>query len=143
TTETGPWPSGERSFSAQFLDVGRLGRFFHADAVAIIVVAVLADRNVELHLGIALVRLRLAQIPGRARAAHHHAGEAPGPGVLEADHADVDVALLEDAVAGEQVVEVVANLEERIAEALDVVDQFFRQVLVHAADAEVRRVHAR
>ena len=36
---------------------------------------------------------------------------------------DVDVALLEDAVAGEQRVEIVDHLEERIAERLDVVDQ--------------------
>ena len=124
-------------------DADRLPHLFHADAVAVVAVAVLADRNVEIQLRIALVGLRLAQIPGGARAAHHHAGEAPGPGVLQADHADVDVALLEDAVAGQQVFEIVADLEERIAERLDVVDQLRRQVLMHAADAEVRRVHAR
>ena len=39
--------------------------------------------------------------------------------------------------------EIVADLQERVAERLDVVDQLGRQVLVHAADAEIRRVHAR
>ena len=35
------------------------------------------------------------------------------------------------------------TFEERIAERVDVVDQLLRQVLVHAADAEIGRVHAR
>ena len=124
-------------------DADRLPHLLHADAVAVVAVAVLADRNVEIHLGVAFVGLRLAQVPGRARAAHHHAGEAPLPGVLQPHHADVDVALLEDAVVGEQRFEVVADLQERIAERLDVVDQLRRQVLMHAADAEVGRMHAR
>src|SRR5262249_57812917 len=89
-----------------------------------------------------VVGLRLAQVPGGAGAAHHHAGKAPGPGVLELDDADVDVALLEDAVAGEQVLEIVADLQEWIAERADVVDQLRRQVLVHAADAEIGGMHA-
>src|SRR5262249_9880881 len=112
------------------------------DAVAIVAVAVLADRNVEIELGIAFIGLRLAQVPGRARAAYHHAREAPGPGVRELDYADVDVALLEDAVVGEQVFEIVADLQERIAEGVDVVDQLRRQILVHPADAKVRSMHA-
>src|SRR5262249_14485024 len=123
-------------------DRDRLPHLLHADAVAVVVVAVLADRDIEIELGIAFVGLRLAQVPGGARAAHHHAAEAPGPGVLELDDADVDVALLEDAVAGEQIVEIVANLEERIAERGNVVDQLGRQVLVHATDAEISRMHA-
>ena len=103
-----------------------LAHFFHANAVAIVVVAVLADRNVEVHFRIALVGLRLAQVPGGARATHHYAGKAPGPGIGQADNADVDVALLEDAVVGEQALDVVAHLQERIAERLDVVDQLWR-----------------
>ena len=59
------------------------------------------------------------------------------------DHADVDVALLEDAVAGQQLFEIVADFQERIAECADVVDQFRRQVLTHAAGAKVGRMHAR
>src|SRR5205085_10503473 len=122
-------------------DADRLAHLLHADAVAVVVVAVLAHGDIEIHFGIALVGLRLAQIPGRPRAAHHHAGEPPGPGVGELHYADIDVALLEDAVVGEQPFEVVANLQERIAEGGDVVDQFYRQILVHAANAEIGRVH--
>ena len=76
--------------------------------IAVVAVAVLADRNVEIELVVALVGLRLAQIPGGAGAAHHHAGKAPLPGVVERDDADVDVALLEDAVVGQQRFEIVA-----------------------------------
>src|SRR6266404_1308085 len=87
-------------------DARGLAHFFHPDQVAVVTIAVLADRNVEIHLGVAFVRLRLAQIPRRTRAANHHAGKTPFPGLLERDYADVDVALLEDAVAGEQPVEI-------------------------------------
>src|SRR5438132_11830536 len=59
-----------------------------------------------------------------------------------ADDADVDVALFEDAVVGEQLLEVVTHLEERVAERLDVVDQLRRQVLVHSADPDIVRVQA-
>src|SRR6185437_9943820 len=124
-------------------DLRRLAHLLHADEIAVVAVAVLADRDVEIHFGIAFVRLRLAQVPGRARAAHHHAGEAPVPGVGQRHHANVDVALLEDAVVGQQRIEIVDHLEERIAESPDVVDELRRQVLVHAARTEVVGVHAR
>ena len=104
-------------------DADRLAHLLHADDLAVVVVAVAADRDVELELLVALVRLRLAQVPGRAGAADHDAGEAPAPGVLERDEADVDVALLEDAVADDELVEVVDDLQERVAERLDVVDE--------------------
>src|SRR4029077_20382187 len=92
--------------------------------------------------GIAFVGLRLSQIPGGAGATHHHAGKAPGPRIRERNYADIDVALLEDAVVGEQGLNIVADLEERIAERPDVVDELGRQILMDAADAEIGGVHA-
>ena len=65
-----------------------------------------------------------------------------GPGVVEGDHADIDIALLEDAVVGEQAFDVVADFEERIAEGVDVGDQLGRQVLMHAARPDIGRMHA-
>src|SRR5215471_18313315 len=53
------WPA--QLGDALLHDVRRLAHLLHADAVAIIAIAVLADRDVEIELGIALVRLRLAQ----------------------------------------------------------------------------------
>src|SRR3546814_7060951 len=58
-------------------------------------------------------------------------------------HADVDSALAEDAVVGEQNLYVVDHLGAGVAEAQDVVDEAGRQVLVHTAGPEVGRVHAR
>src|SRR5262249_8301717 len=49
-----------------FHDADRLAHLFHADAVAVVTIAVLADRDVEIQLRIALVRLGLAQVPGGA-----------------------------------------------------------------------------
>ena len=109
-------------------DVGGLAHLLHADHLAIVVVAVGAHRDVELHLLVALVGLGLAQVPGGARAAHHHAREAPGPALVERHDADVDVALLEDAVVDEQGIEVVHHLEEGLAEGADILDEPDRQV---------------
>ena len=63
-------------------------------------------------------------------------------GLGAVDHADVDIALLEDAVVGEQRLDVVEHLGEVLAEFVDVVEQLRRQVLVHAAGAEIGGVHA-
>ena len=142
---------GDRTLSggrAQLLEAllhefGRLAHLFHADEIAVEAVAVLADRDVEIELGIALVGLRLAQIPGCARPAHHHAGEAPVPGIGELDNADIDIALFENAIAGQQPVEIVDHLQKRIAESVDIVDQLRRQILVNAAGTEIGRMHAR
>src|SRR6516164_7785197 len=124
-------------------DAHRLAHFFHADAVPVVAVAVLADRNIEVHFGVAFIGLRLAQVPRRAGAADHHAGKTPLPGLLQRHHTDVDIALLEDTVAREQAIEVIDHFQEGVAERLDVVDQLWRQVLVHAADTKECRVHAR
>ena len=124
-------------------DAHRLAHLLHADDLAVVIVAVPADRDVEIELLVALVGLRLAQVPRRPGAAHHDARETPAPGVLQRDDGDIDVALLEDAVADDELVEIVAHLEEGVAERLDVVDEIRRQVLMHAAGPHVVGVHAR
>ena len=86
--------------------------------------------------------MRLAQIPCRARSAHHHAGEAPSPRIGERDHADVDVTLLENTVLRQQILEIITDLEEGIAKRSDVVDQLRRQVPMYAPNAEIGRMHA-
>src|SRR6516225_1901373 len=139
----GPCPSGARSLATHcFHDADRLAHLFHADAVAVVTIAVLADRDVEIELRIALVRLGLAQVPGGAATAHHHARETPSPGVGERNYADVHVALFEDAIVSEQTLDIVAHLQEWVAERLDIVDQFWRKVLMYAADSEIGRMHA-
>src|SRR5260370_42450334 len=139
-----PLPRRDAQLVAALLhDACRLAHLLHANEIAVVAIAVLADGNVEVHFLIAFVGLRFAQVPRRARAAHHHAGESPRPALGERDDADVDVALLEDAVAGEQRLEIVADFEERIAEIVDVVDELRRQILVDAARPEIGRVHAR
>src|SRR6516164_1495952 len=139
----GPCPSGARSLATHcFHDADRLAHLFHADAVAVVTIAVLADRDVEIELRIALVRLGLAQVPGGTATAHHHARETPSPGVGERNYADVHVALFEDAIVSEQTLDIVAHLQEWVAERLDIVDQFWRKVLMYAADPEIGRMHA-
>ena len=120
-----------------------LAHFLDAHEIAVVAIAVLADGDFKLHLVIAFIGLRAAQIPGDAGRAQHHAREAPRLRVRKFDYADVDVALHENAVAGEQALDVVEARLERVAERGDVVDQLLRQVLVDAAGTEIGGVHTR
>src|SRR5436853_503594 len=63
----------EQKIDALAHDLRRLAHLFHAHEIAVEAVAVLADRDVEIHLGVAFIGLRLAQVPGGAGAAHHYA----------------------------------------------------------------------
>ena len=51
--------------------------------------------------------------------------------------------MLENAVVGQQHFEVIDFRREGVAPDIDIIDQLRRQVLVHAADAEERCMHAR
>jgi hypothetical protein len=83
-------------------DAVGLAHLLDAHQVAVVAVAVDADRYVEFHAVVDLVGLLLAQVPLDAGAAQHGTGEAEGQGTLGRDHADADGALLPDAVVGEQ-----------------------------------------
>src|SRR5208337_918946 len=130
-------------FDALPHDSDGLAHLFHADDLAIIIVAMAPDRNVEIHFLIAFVRLSLTQVPRRAGAAHHDAGKSPAPAILQTDDADVDVALLEDAVVDEQLRQIITGFEEGVAPGFNVVDQPRRNVHVDAAGAEIIRMQAR
>jgi hypothetical protein len=75
--------------------------------------------------------LRMSQ--GMPGGADHRAREAPGDRVLLADRADVDVALLEDAVVGNQADRVLEQLQAGVEPVADVGQQLLRQVLVDPA----------
>ena len=59
------------------------------------------------------------------------------------DDADIGVALLEDAVVGQQAVDIVQNPGEVIRPGLDIVQQILGQVLMHTAGPEIGRVKTR
>ena len=149
-------------------DAVGLAHFGNANQVAVIAIAGLADGHVEVHLGVGVVRLLLAQVPGEARAAQHRAGEAEVERTLRRDHAHTHGALLPDAVVGEQGFvlvhqagelgrEVVNEIEQRalavfvqrfdrlgVLELADLVLRHaVRQVAVNAARPEISRMHAR
>src|SRR5437867_1632045 len=83
-------------------DAPRLPHLRHAHKIAIVRVAVLPDGNLELQLGIALVRLRPPQVPLHARSAQGWSGDAPVDGLFGRDHADAHGAPLPDAIVGQQ-----------------------------------------
>src|SRR5262245_24282421 len=133
---------GDEPFATLLHDAHRLTHLIHAHEVAVVTIAVLADRDIEFELVIAFVRLALAQVPGCAGPPDHDAGEAAAPRILELHHADIDVALLEDAVVGEEIFDVVADFEEGMAEGIDIGDELRGKILMNAARTEIGRVHA-
>src|SRR5690606_1390143 len=149
-------------------DPRRLAHLGHAHQVPVVAVAGVADRNVEVDLGVLRVGLLLAQVPGDAGTAQHRAGHAPGLGLLGGDDTDTNRALLPDPVVGEQRFVLVDPLREVAAEGIKEVEHrafapgiqalellalvpgrfavlrhAFRQVAVDATRAVVGRVHAR
>src|SRR5262249_896022 len=96
-------------------DAHGLAHFLHSDKISVIAVAMFADRNVEIEFRIALVGLRLAQVPCGTTAPHHDTREAPAPGVRKAHLADADVALLENPILCKQQLEIREDLKKRFA----------------------------
>src|SRR5207237_1502016 len=89
--------------------------------VAFVRVAVPADWNLDLQLGVALVRLRATEVPLQSGAAQRRAGEAPVDRFLRRDDADADGTALPDAIVRQQRLVLVDRRVELGAEALDVV----------------------
>ena len=118
-------------------DRGAFAHFLHPAQIAVIAIAIHADRNLEVEFVIAFIRLAAPQVPGQARSAHHDAGKAPGLDILFRHHADVGIALLEDAVLGQQPVDIVQHARKFHRPLVNVVQQLRRQVLMHAAGPEI------
>ena len=91
--------------------------------IAVVAVAIHADRHLEVDAVVGRVRLLLAQVPGNARPAQHRAGEAELQRALGRDDADVDGALLPDPVVGQQRLVLVDAGREAAGEVLDEVEQ--------------------
>ncbi len=115
-------------------DAVRLAHFLDPHQVAVVAVAVRADRDVEIHPVVDFIGLLLAQVPGDAGAADHRAREPELQRALRRDHADVHRALFPDAVVREQGLVIVDGLRKAFRERLDEVE--------HAAAARlVELVH--
>ena len=115
----------------------------HAAQIPVITIAVGADGDLKFKLVIAFIRLGAAQIPGHAGPAHHHPGETPIQRLLFRDNRDIDVALFENPVFGQQGFDIVQQGGEFHAPLHDIVQQRTRQVLMHPAGAEIGGVQAR
>ena len=128
---------------ALFHDRHGLAHFLDAHEIAAIAIAVLADGDIEVQAVIDVIGLGLAQVPGDIAGAQIGSGETPIEGVLGADRPDIHRALLEDAVFRQQPLDIVDVGRVDVGERHDVVGQAIGQVLMHAAGAEISRVHAR
>ena len=120
-----------------------LAHFLDAHEIAVEAIAVLADRDIEIHFGIGVVGLGLAQIPGDVRAAQHRPAHAPVHRLFRGHDPDIDRALLEDAVAGQQNFDIVDDLRKGIGPGQNIVGQPAGQILMHTARPEIGRMQAR
>ena len=82
-------------------DARRLPHLLHSHQITVIAIAVLADRDVEFKIAVALVSLRFAQILSRPGSPDHDTRKAIAPGIRQSDHGDADITLLENAIVGE------------------------------------------
>ena len=152
---------------ALFDDADGLAHFGHAAEIAVVAVAVHADGDVKINLVVHFIRLFFAHVPFHAGTAQHHAGEAFLQRAFWGNHTDADRTLFPNTVVGKQGFQRVDVFGEAFAEGVDKVKhgafagsveffQYFRaaefaffvfrheirQVAVHAANAEIRGVHA-
>src|SRR6516165_4475728 len=123
-------------------DAHRLAHFLDADEVAVVRVPVATDRNVELYLVVSVVRLCSTEVPGNIGAAQHGSGETPIRSLLGRHYADIDSALLEDPIIGQQSLDVVYRLWKGVTEGKDVVGETGREIEMNSAGAEIIGVHA-
>jgi hypothetical protein len=89
----------------------------HAHQVAVEVVTVLAERHLELDPVVRPVRLHPAKVEGHAGGAQERARDSPRDGVLRGERPHADHAIHEDAVAGDEGVDLVQHLP-RLREGL-------------------------
>jgi hypothetical protein len=100
-------------------DAHRLAHLLAADEVAVVAVALGADRDVEVVLLVAAVRLVLAQVERHAARPQVRAREAVGDRVLLGDDADAGGPVGEDLVPGQEVQDLLEERQELVAEGED------------------------
>ena len=112
----------------------------HAHQVAIIAIAARADGHIEFHPVINIIGLAFAQIPSTAGSTQARPAEAPSHGLFRAHHANINGALLEDAVFCEQAFQILEEIRKFLCPDSNSVFKPRRQILRNATRAEVIRV---
>ena len=111
-----------------------LPHLLDAHQIAIITIAVDANRNVKIKQIVDFIGLLLAQIPFHTRATQHRAGESHCLGPLGRDDADTDQALFPDPVVSQQGFIFVDVMRKAIGEVLNEVQQRSLPVFVKLTD---------
>src|SRR5581483_12118925 len=118
-------------------DLHRLADLGQAYKVAVVAVAVLAYRDIEIEPVVDAVGLVLAQVKLQAGATQHGAGSAVVNRVFNRQAPDVARTSNEDLVVRKQLVQVVRADERLLADPTHAVGEVGRDIPGHAAGAEV------
>lgn len=121
-------------------DAEGLPEFFHSAEVSVVAISVDAHGHVEVHLIVGIVRLAFPHVPGDARAAEHDARERVVEGVGGRDDADALGAAFPDAVVCEEFFGFVNAVAELGCPLVNVIEEAYRKIRVHAAGANVGRM---
>src|SRR5678816_599676 len=116
-------------------DPSRLPHLFESDQVAIVGVAVLSKRNVEIHVGICGIWTRLAHIPRYAGTAQRRAGKTDGNGFFTRDDSDSHRATQPDAVLRKDCFILIKPLGEVADKTSDVGAKVVIGVIRHPANS--------
>ena len=117
-------------------DADRLAHLLDAHQVPVVRIAVLADRDLELHFVVGFVGLRFADVPLHAGAAQQGSGRAERDRILLRQHAHALRPFHPDAVGGEQLFVLVDLGKEVVAEGADFLLEPVVKVVLQAADAK-------
>ena len=123
-------------------DTDGLTHFFNAHHEPVITIAPRADRNIEFHPVIHIIRLAFADIPRDARTTDHRAGKAPFDRIFLRNNRDIDIALLKNTVVDNKRHRIFKQAGHAIIQPFsDVGQQLQRHILMHAARTEPSRMH--
>src|SRR5581483_8302386 len=108
-----------------FDDAERLRNFLTANHVAIVAVAVLSDRNVELELTVEAVGMVLANVERRTARPERRSGHAQFDRLVDRQLADADGPVHENRIVGQKLVVLFKPRFHPVAESLHAADPAF------------------
>lgn len=118
-------------------DAQGLAELLHSAKVAVVAVAILANRNIELDLVVGVVGLALSDIPRDARASKHDTGKGQVQGLSGGNNTNASQSLNPDAVVGKHFFRLVDAVTKLGGPLIDVIQQTNGNVLMNTTRANV------
>lgn len=131
--------NGTRRHLVQTLvdDTERLTELLHTAQVTVVAVTVDTNGDIELHIAVGVIRLRLPDIPGDTGTTEHNSSETHIEGIRGTDNANTLGSRLPDPVIRQQFLGLVDTVTELSSPLVDVVKEAERNILRNSTRANV------